>query len=247
MKYSNKTPFVLSIVGAFGVVLTAYLTARATPKAIEAASKSDCDILPGEFIHAPLDNKIKMVKAMAPAYIPAFACGLSTIACIFGSNFMSRKQQASLASAYVMLEQSYKDYKRRVKELIGDDGEMKIKSDIAKEKYVPNHFDPGPGEQLFFDYITGIYFESSFLAVVDAEYQINRLLVTNGEVSLDEYCDAFGIDPPKMKIPCGWSVSSMDEMGIFWIDFEHDLVQMEDGLQCYIISPMTNPSSSFRD
>ena len=47
-----------------------------------------------------------------------------SIVCIFGANVLNKKWQASIASAYALLDSLYKDYKNKVKELYGDDANL---------------------------------------------------------------------------------------------------------------------------
>ena len=61
---------------------------------------------------------------MAPAYIPAVLTGLATISCIVGMNRVSYTKQASLMSAYAYLNNSYEEYRRKVKEVFGEDADV---------------------------------------------------------------------------------------------------------------------------
>ncbi|MCG5029675.1 DUF6353 family protein, partial [[Ruminococcus] torques] len=57
--------------------------------------------------------------------------GVSTIACIFGANALNQKKQASLMSAYVMLNESYKQYRKSAKTVYGEDADDKIHAEMA--------------------------------------------------------------------------------------------------------------------
>lgn len=104
----HHTPTLLSIVASLGVVATAALSVRATPKAVRVLNKRRAE---GE----QKPNKLDMVKATWHLYIPAALVGISTIGCIFGANALNRRQQASLASAYALISQSYKEYQKKLK------------------------------------------------------------------------------------------------------------------------------------
>lgn len=51
-----------------------------------------------------------------------------------GANALNRRQQASLTSAYALVQGSYKEYKDKLKELYGEEAHNAIVDSIAKEK-----------------------------------------------------------------------------------------------------------------
>lgn len=109
----KASPTILTCIGAAGVVATAVLAVKATPKAdslIKADSRRNHD---GDPYAA---TKLEAVKSCWKCYIPAAATGVATIICIFGANTLNKKQQASLASAYALVNRSYSDYKHKLKE-----------------------------------------------------------------------------------------------------------------------------------
>ena len=127
----KASPTILTCIGAAGVVATAVLAVKETPKAdslIKADSRRNHD---GDPYAA---TKLEAVKSCWKCYIPAAATGVATIICIFGANTLNKKQQASLASAYALVNRSYSDYKHKLKELYGEDAHKKIMESIAAEK-----------------------------------------------------------------------------------------------------------------
>ena len=69
-------------------------------------------------------------------YIPTAAFGLSTIACIMGANALNSRKQAALTSAYALINQSYKEYKDKLKELYGEEAHNAIVDSIVSEKCI---------------------------------------------------------------------------------------------------------------
>lgn len=78
-------------------------------------------------------TKLEMVKIAGPLYIPSILIGVSSIACIVGSNVLNKQKQAALVSAYTMLDQSYKEYKNKVIELYGDEADKAVEEELAKD------------------------------------------------------------------------------------------------------------------
>ena len=113
--------------GATGVIATAVMAVKRTPKALtllESAKEEKGEEL----------TKLEKFKIASPVYIPAMITGTATIACIFGSNIISKNQQAALMSAYALLDNSYKEYKKKTEELYGEDAGRQIREEIAKDK-----------------------------------------------------------------------------------------------------------------
>ena len=103
--FKRNSSVILTCVGGIGVIATAVLSVKATPKAyerIEQAKKEKGKEL----------TKFETIKSAAPSYIPAVAVGLGTLVCIFGANALNKRQQASLISAYTLIDKSYKQYLR---------------------------------------------------------------------------------------------------------------------------------------
>jgi hypothetical protein len=148
-----KRSTLLTCIGAVGVIVTSIATAKVTPKAVLALEEAKAE--KGEELTA-----LEKVKVAGPVYIPPVALGLSTIACIFSANMLDRRTQASMAGAYALLDNSYKEYKRKLKDIYGEDADSKIKEAIAKEQYDEQEELP-EGTHLFFDYNSGQYFNAT--------------------------------------------------------------------------------------
>ena len=154
MNKVSCTSTVLTCIGAMGVIATSVLTAKAVPKAtmlLEDAEKKKGEDL----------TTIEKIKVATPAYIPAILTGASTIACIFGANALNLNHQASLMSAYALLDNSYKEYRKKAEGLYGEDADDRIVQEIAKDKYDEWFEEIEEGEQLFYDLNSMQYFTST--------------------------------------------------------------------------------------
>ena len=230
---------ILTCLGGVGVVATAVITAKAAQKALSLIEKAEKE--KGEEL-----TKIEKVKVATPVYIPAVITGAATVACIFGANSLNKRSQAALMSAYALLDSSYKDYKKKITEIYGVDADSKIRNEIAKEKYEEIEVDDG--KKLFYDYFSNRYFESTMEKVLYAEYNINRSLSMNGYAALNEFYEFLDIPAMEYGSEIGWSQAELFETSWQnWLDFHHDIVEMDDGLECCIISMMHEPSLSYKD
>ncbi len=149
----------LTYVGAFGVIATAIATAKSIPKAETLLRKAEEE--KGEEL-----TKLETVKVATPAYIPAIIIGASTIACVVGANVLNKQQQAALMSAYALLDNSYKEYRGKVAELYGKDADDQVKVELAKDEYEDIKETVSGEKDLFFDFSTMQYFESTMDEVI---------------------------------------------------------------------------------
>lgn len=225
---------ILTCLSAVGVVGTAYLSGKAAVKADKELETLGED--------APLKEKIKTV---APIYIPTMAAGATTLACMFGANTISRKQQASMLAAGALLEQTYKKYKGKAEELLGINV---VEANLANDEVHP---DLSNEERLFyFNYYEdgehpeyGSYFNCTADKVLKAEMEVNRQFILAKQVTLNFFFDQLGLKHVEGGDNLGWSAELGEEYyGYSWVDFEHFDTKLEDGLECTIISTPFLPS-----
>lgn len=223
---------ILTCVGAAGVVGTTVMAVKATPKAlklIEEAEREKGDEL----------SKWEVVQVTAPTYIPAVLLGMGTITCIFGAHMVNQRTQAALTSAYALLDQTHKEYKNKVKELYGEDGDKLINTAIAKDKYDKDDIEEDEyddGKSLFYDGYSKRYYRVLNETQMRAEYEINKMLSETGGASLNDYYDILGIDRQDYGEFMGWSAAQMYEMfWDSWLHFRHTKVEMDDGMECWIV------------
>lgn len=236
--FKRNVSTILTCIGGIGVVATAVVAVKDTPKAMQIIERAKEE--KGEDL-----TTVEKIKVAGPAYIPAIAIGMSTLACIFGANALSKRSQASLVSAYALLDNSYKEYKKKVEELYGEGADARVKGEIARDKYDETDVSREDKKQLFYDYFSERYFESTMEEVLKAEYELNRELHTKDYAYLNEFYDLLGLDGIQSGWDLGWSMgASLSHYWKTWIDFRHEKVEIEDGMECYILT-MTEPIPNF--
>lgn len=233
---------ILTCVGAVGVVATTVTAVKVTPKAIDILEQAERD--KGEEL-----TNLEKVRVAGPSYIPAVLIGAGTIACMFGADILSKKQQASLMSAYALVSNSYKEYKDKVRELLGEDAEKEILAEITKDHYdkdKDNIKREDDEKELFYDYFSERYFESTMEDVLRAEYNLNKQIAVNTGAYLNEFYEFLDIPSIEAGKELGWSSGILEAMyWTNWVDFDHSKVEMEDGMECYIITMRQEPVIDF--
>ncbi len=242
----HQSPTILSVMGAAGVIVTTASAIKSTPKAIQLLDSKKSN--KGDDL-----STLEVLQEVTPLYIPTALFGLATISCIFGANFLNKHNQAMLTSAYGMLEQSYRRYREAACTVFGEDADSKIKAEMARDTYLssPSFFrnckvyDPDSDNTvekvLFYDIHSERYFQSTQVAVINAQYHINRNLAGRGHVTLNEYYEFLGIDGVESGDITGWTIDELYESNIFWLDFDNVFTELDDGMECHVISSMFNP------
>lgn len=241
MAIRKHMPTALTYAGICGVVGTAVMAVRATPKAlriIEYEKKQREDELTNRDI----------ITLTWKCYVPSVLFGLSTIACIISIHALDKRNQASLTSAYAMLNETYKQYREAAKSVYGEDADARIQAEIAKDVFISADglgiysSDLDPSEKILcYDSYSKRYFESTMAAVLNAEYHINRNLQLRGDATINEFYEFLGIDGLEFGDEIIWDMNDLMEGGVMWLDFENHRAVMDDGLECCIISAVWCP------
>lgn len=246
---------ILTVMGAAGVVATSVLAVKATPKALQLI-EDEKNRQNNELLLESMANNLEsceyvrelkpleVVKVAWKPYIPAAVVGISTIACIFGANYLSIRSQASLMSAYALLDSSFKEYRTKTKELYPDESRNVehevIKSKFDKDMPIDNE------KELFFDFHSMRYFNSTMEEVENAANMLNQKLAMDGFACLNDFYEILGIKNTPYGYQLGWSLMYNDRMyGKPELEFNYDKIVLEDGLECTTIEIDYPPSIEY--
>ena len=217
----------LTALSILGVVTTSIFTGVATVKAYQELTSDK--------------HPIEKVAAVTPHYIPAILMGCGTIACIVTDDILNRKRQKSITSAYILLDQYVKEYRKQIAERYGEEVEQEIHKEAIRKAHNYHVIDSNVPDQklLWYEPLTDQYFERFERDVIDAEYHFNRNFALRSEASLDELCAFLGIE---IKDPEERSWNMCD--GYYWIDFDHvDTGRTRNGKKVFEIVPVFLPET----
>jgi len=245
---AKNSPTILTGVSVAGLITTTVMAVQATPKALaileeeqdfhrRGYDKYDVEMLP----------KLEIIKLTWRCYIPTMMMGGLTIACMVGANSINLRRNAALASVYSLTESALKEYQAKVIETFGETKAQKIKDDIYKNKIDK---DPaknkeviitGKGDTLCYDTMSGRYFKSDIEKIRRILNELNRDLLTEMFLSLNDVYYALGLSPTKIGEDLGWDIDN----GL--IDFSFSSQLTEDGTPCLVIDYHAQPRYNFRD
>lgn len=232
----------LTCIASLGVIATAVSAVNVTQKALLSLEKVEQE--KGEEL-----STWEKVKIAGPSYIPAIAIGAGTVLCIIGANVLTKHSQANLASAYALVDQSYKEYKDKVKELFGEETHQQILDSLAAEKAKDMYVNAGCGgslyfderdneeKRLFFDSFSRRYFQCSLAQLLEAEYHLNRNWTLGMEIGINDFYEFLGLEPIAEFDDLGWFWDD----GLMWIDFDHHKTVLDDGLEVCVVDLVYHP------
>lgn len=212
---SKHAPEILTGVGIAGMVITTISAVKATPKALQLIEEKKKEEGKEEL------KPMEVIKATWKCYVPAAITGVSSIGCLIGGSSMSSRRNAALLTALNLSQTAFTDYREKVVETIGDVKEKVIREEVAQkqvEKNPPKDSQvliTSRGKTLFYDYMSGRYFESDMDTIQRAANKINRD-ITIGDMysSLNDFYRELELPHVGMGDYVGWNVDNLIELDL---------------------------------
>ena len=176
-------PEILTGVGIGGMIGTVVLAVRSTPKAL---------VLLEEKRRAENVEKLsaaQTVKTAWKCYIPAAVTGALSTTCLIGGSALSYRRTAALATACTISENALKTYQQ--------------KNPVREGEVTAT----GYGDTLFYDTMSGRYFRSDIDAIKRAVNELNRRMIGDMYVSLNDFYDEVGLTHNDVGDILGWNVN----------------------------------------
>ena len=247
----KHSPEILTGVGIAGMLTTVVLAVKATPKALELIDnekeRKNANLAKEDRLTKlkPIDT----VKAAWKPYIPAVITGTVSTACLIGASAVHLKRNAVLATAYTLSQTALSEYRDKVVETIGEKKEKSIREKVNQDRPEKNPVSQNKvlitekGNTLCYEHLSGRYFKSDIEKIRQAVNNLNRTIITDMYVSLNDFYDELGLEHTEIGYQLGWSVDS----GLINVDFDSKIA--EDGTPCIVVEHLAEPRygfSSFR-
>ena len=237
---SKRSPEILTGIGIAGMISTAVLAVKATPKAMELIEEKKRE----EWLDKL--SPVEMVKVAWKPYIPAIVTCVTSTACLIGASSVNAKRNAALATAYKLSETALAEYREKVIETIGEKKERTVRDKVAEERVKKNPVSKneviitGNGKTLCFDPISGRYFMCSIETIKRAENTLNKQMLhdISGYVSLNEFYDEIGLDHTSVGDDLGWNTNQIID-----IDFSSQL--NDNGEPSVVLDYLVAPKYDF--
>lgn len=237
IKHSPEILVGLGITGMLGSTVTAVSVTPKAVKAIEAEKKAqDVEKL-----------KVKdVIKTCWKMYIPTIATSAVSIACIIGASAVHTKRNAALATAYSLSESAFRTYKEKVIETIGEKKNRDVMDAVAKDKVEKTPVKSteviitDSGNTLCLDYTSGRYFKSDIEKLRKVQNELNRQMISDMYVSLNDFYFEIGLTPTNIGDEIGWNVNKA------LIDLSFSSQLTEDGTPCLVVNFEVPPIHNYQ-
>ena len=236
----KKSPTILTALAVSGVVGTAVMTARATIIASE------------DYHNRPEEEKARRKSEFVSDYwrhfVPPIIMGSGTIACIIAGHSISTRRNLALASAYTLAERSLSEYQKEVREVIGEKKEQAIRDNLDRKRIEANPpgqneiIITGKGETLCFDQYSGRYFKSDIDKIRKIESNLNKRLMVEMFLSLNEFYYEVGLSPIPLGNDFGWNINEEGP-----IDIHYSAQLTDDDTPCLVLSYTIGPRFNLGD
>lgn len=236
LKGQKHSPAILFGAGVIGVVATTVMASKATlkleavlteneQKQGQAHDMHELARLGKEEKYSNTDYKkdlailkTQLVKDCVRLYAPAVGLGVVSIAALTGSHVILTKRNTGLMAAYAALDQSFKEYRKRVEEKFGPEADVEAKFG-AEDREIAEDTENGTEVRTirsalgvsqyarFFDQMCSSWKpqpEYNLVFIRAQQQWANDMLMARGHILLNEVYDMLGIPRSKAGAVVGW-------------------------------------------
>lgn len=221
---SDNSPAILTGLGIAGFGTTVVMTARVASRVEETHKRRVWereDIVEyGEPELRKYDIRQSYVgeaKELAPLCAPAVGVGLISVGCVLMAHKIHSDRQAAIMTAYSISTEALNRYQSKVIEKLGEEMHQDILDSATREFLHDNpekDVDPETlvipeGTVRCYDAVTGRYFFSSREKILEAESEVNKRLINEVRVPLEEFYYELGLEESfVLGKKTGWDIST---------------------------------------
>lgn len=256
LKAIKHSPEILAGVGVVGVVGSLVMACKATTKLSDILdeSKEQLDKIKEVAADPAYEEKysqddakkdttityVQTAMKVTKLYAPSVILCAGSLGCLLASNNILKKRNAALSAAYMTVDKSFKEYRKRVADRFGEEVEKEIRYNIKAEEITKVDEDgnevtetvkimDGTDDPNSYSDYARFFDESCAAWQNDAEYNLtflkaqqqyaNDLLKARGRLFLNEVYRMLGIDETKAGQVVGWVYNPDNPTGDNFVDF----------------------------
>lgn len=256
LKSIKHSPEILAGVGVIGVVGSLVMACKATTKLSDILdeSKEQLDKIKEVAADPAYEEKysqddakkdttityVQTAMKVTKLYAPSVILCAGSLGCLLASNNILKKRNAALSAAYMTVDKSFKEYRKRVADRFGEEVEKEIRYNIKAEEITKVDEDgnevtetvkimDGTDDPNSYSDYARFFDESCAAWQNDAEYNLtflkaqqqyaNDLLKARGRLFLNEVYRMLGIDETKAGQVVGWVYNPDNPTGDNFVDF----------------------------
>ena len=235
--FIKHEPELLVGIGIAGMISSTILAVKATPKALK--------LIEQERGYSDITKPLNIIKIAWRPYLCPAVLSIASITCIIGGTTINTKRNAALTTAYAITENAFSTYRDKVIETIGEKKEKNIRAKIAQDNV--NNDPPSNnqvvitsgGNTLFKDSISERYFRSDIDKIRKIVNELNKKMISENYISLDDFYYELGLKPMKHADRLGWEVDD----GLLEIYFNACLAENDE--PCVVLDYNIYPKYGF--
>lgn len=206
-----NSPVLLVGTAVVGTITTAVLAARAGYKArgIIDEERARRDLLEGPTEPITPQDHVRLTWL---CYAAPGVTALSTCLAVVGVHTIHTKRANAMAAAYVIASNKMETMSEKAEELLGPKKTQELNDAVGQDMAEGNPIGPtneviltGDGKELWQEGVTGRWFMSNLASVEAAINEINRQLIDDGEVPVNDFFSHIGLPPVTWLNTFGWS------------------------------------------
>lgn len=202
---NNKSNLLIGF-GIGNMLMGTFLGVTYAPSAAEAIKEKKQEL--GVEKLAPMDT----IKTVGPYMAPCIAASVIGTGCILAGNQINLNNTSAAMAAYAISETTLREYREKTKEIVGEKKEKDIREAIAKDA-ITNHpvnnreiIITGKGDSLCYDTLSDRYFRSNIDTLKKIELRLNRRMLDEHFISLNELYLEMGLNPVELGDDLGWHI-----------------------------------------
>ena len=228
--FTKYSPGILTGIGIAGMIGATFMAVKATPKALYLIETKKEEAEVEEL------TPVETIKTCWKCYIPATLTTVLSAACLIGASTVSAKRNAALATAYSISEAALREYQEKVVEVVGEKKEKAVRDAVAKDQIERDPVTKSEviiidsnSNTLCYEPLSGRYFKSTIDKIKKAEIKLDRQMIQEMYVSLNDFYWEIGLDGTDLGDKMGWNLSK----GYMDLSFSSQLA--DDGTPCAVI------------
>ena len=224
----EHNPELLVGLGVVGMMSSTVLAVKATPKALDIMEDKKADM------GVTYLTRKEIAQATWKLYAPSIGVGLASAACIILGTSKSIKRNTALATVYALSESTLREYQSKAKEMLGEEKAAELDREVAKSRVRKREVTTivesegseyihhtGNGDTLVYDSLSGRYFRSSMNSIESAVNSINKSLLNDYIMTLNEFYNELGVPTIGAGSLIGWK----SDKELLEVSFESDVDQ----------------------
>lgn len=237
----KNSPALLFGAGIVGMLASTVMACRATLRVEEVLDQAETDLGKVELARGMVgysemdirkDKTVIYIRAavgLGRLYGPAILCAVASTAMLAKSHNILNKRNAALAAAYTVLDKSFKDYRARVTDELGEEREREIYRDVREVEIVDKDGKKVKQKSVHGSSMYARLFgrdtsrswdkqpEYNIVFLRAQQNYLNDRLKARGHLFLNEVYDALGLERSQPGAVVGWLSDSKNGDG--YVDF----------------------------